>query len=175
MASLDQLTLDRIQLLHPKLRAEADHIYREQIFPALNGRASCRFSFTYRSVEEQNALYEQGRTSLHDSHGAKLSIVTNAKGGQSYHNYGLALDIVLVVNGNEVWDTITDYEGDGTPTWTKIVNIFKTQNQGWEWGGDWTSFKDLPHFQKRFGHKWEDLLIQYQKKNFIPGTSYVNF
>jgi len=169
---IDQITLDRIKTLHPKLRAEAEYIYKAQITPALSGRAYCRFAFTLRTFEEQAAIYAQGRTKLYDSTGRKLGIVTNAKPGQSLHNYGLAFDIVLVADGNATWDEITDFDKDGKADWMEVVQIMK--NNGWEWGGDWKTFKDKPHFQKVYGHKWQDLLAKYNAKNFIPGTTYVN-
>lgn len=85
----------------------------------------------YRSIAEQNKIYAQGRTTAG-------KIVTNAKGGSSYHNYGLAFDFCLV-------------DGEGLPywivneKWLAVVKIAK--EYGFEWGGDWTSFKDYPHFQ----------------------------
>jgi len=96
----DKITLDRIKLLHPAVREEVDYIYRAQIVPALNGKAICRFAYTLRTFAEQDALYAQGRTRLFDSNGKKLGIVTKAKGGQSIHNFGLALDIVLIKDTN---------------------------------------------------------------------------
>ena len=58
---MDKLTLDRIKLLHPKVRKEAGEIYAE-ICEALKGRAMCRFAFTLRTIAEQNKLFAQGRT-----------------------------------------------------------------------------------------------------------------
>jgi len=149
----DQITLDRIQLLHPKLREDALDIYNE-IIAALNGSAICRFAYTLRIFAEQDALYAQGRTKA----GAK---VTNAKGGQSYHNYGLAIDIVLLVDKDKngsfesaSWDIKTDFDGDGKADWMEIVAIFK--RYGFEWGGDW-KFNDAPHFQKTFGKSIAEL------------------
>ena len=175
----DKITLDRIQLLHPKLRTEVEHIYRSQIVPALSGRAICRFAYTLRTFAEQDALYAQGRTRLFDANGKRLGVVTQAKGGQSIHNYGLALDIVLLVDKDKngtfesaSWDDKTDFDGDRTADWMEVVNIFK--KNGWTWGGDWTKFKDKPHFEKSFGHTWRTLKAKYDKKDFIPGTTYVN-
>jgi peptidoglycan L-alanyl-D-glutamate endopeptidase CwlK len=152
----DKTTISRIALLHPKLRDEATKIYNE-ITTALTGRAMCRFSFTLRTIAEQNALFAQGRTRLFDSKGNRLGIVTKAKGGQSYHNYGLAIDIVLLVDRDNnksfesaSWDVKTDFDRDGRSDWMECVAIFK--KYGWEWGGDW-KFVDAPHFQKTFGHK----------------------
>lgn len=174
----DKLTLDRIQLLHPAVREEVNYIYRAQIVPALTGRAICRFAYTLRTFAEQDALYAQGRTRLFDNTGKKLGIVTKAKGGQSIHNYGLALDIVLIKDTNgdgkvdtASWETNVDFDKDGKSDWMEIVEILK--RNGWVWGGDWKSFKDAPHFEKTFGHSWRTLLPKHQTKDFIPGTTYV--
>ena len=77
---------------------------------------------TYRDAESQNALYAQGRTKP----GAK---VTNAKAGQSWHNYRLAFDIVPLRNGKPVWGT----KGDDLKLWQKIGAIGKSV--GLEWAG----------------------------------------
>lgn len=149
MQNKDQKTLERIQLLHPKLRGEVVDIYNE-ICDALKGRAFCRFAYTLRTFAEQDALYAQGRTK-------PGKIVTKAKGGLSYHNYGLALDIVLIIDGKEAsWDEKSDFDGDRISDWQEVVTIFK--QHGWEWGGDWT-FRDAPHFQKTFGRSIRELLV----------------
>lgn len=174
----DKITLDRIKLLHPDVRNEVEHIYRTQIVPALSGRAICRFAYTLRTIEEQNALYAQGRTKLFDSNGKRLGIVTQAAGGQSIHNYGLALDIVLLVDKDKngtfesaSWEETVDFDGDRMGDWMEVVNILK--RNGWTWGGDWKKFRDAPHFEKPFGHTWRTLKAKYDKKDFIPGTNYV--
>lgn len=174
----DKLTLDRIQLLHPAVREEVNYIYRAQIVPALTGRAICRFAYTLRTFLEQEALYAQGRTRLFDSQGRRLGVVTKAKGGQSIHNYGLALDIVLIKDTNgdgkvdtASWETNVDFDKDGKSDWMEVVEIMK--RNGWTWGGDWKSFKDAPHFEKTFGHTWRTLLPKHQSKDFIPGTTYI--
>ena len=136
----DQTTLDRIQLMHPKLRAEVVAIY-DEICDALRGKAFCRFSYTLRTFKEQDDLYAQGRTKS----GGK---VTNAKGGYSFHNYGLALDIVIIDGASASWDIKKDFDGDGKADWMEVVQIFK--RYGWEAGIDW-KFIDPPHFQKTFG------------------------
>lgn len=92
---------------------------------------------SYRSISEQDALYAQGRTK-------PGKIVTNAKGGQSFHNFGLGLDFALYTqDGKDVsWD-------DSSAAWKKVVQLFKSK--GFEWGGDFKSFKDTPHLQMAFG------------------------
>ncbi len=156
MTKKDSITLERIKLLHPDLVKEAELIY-DEICSALPKNVLCRFAYTLRTNEEQNNIYTQGRTKLFDSKGRRLGIVTYAKGGQSYHNYGLALDIVLLLDkdGNGTyesvsWDIKGDFDKDGVADWTEITNIFL--KYGWSFlidkkGKRW----DFPHFQKTFG------------------------
>ncbi|GKU82771.1 M15 family metallopeptidase [Niallia sp. NCCP-28] len=97
----------------------------------------------FRSVEEQNDLYNKGRTE-------EGNIVTHAKGGESYHNYGLAIDFALLNNsGATIWDMEYDGNGNGKSDWMEVVSIAKSL--GFEWGGDWANFKDYPHLQMDFG------------------------
>ena len=143
----DQVTLDRIKLIHPKLREEVSEIY-DEICEALKGRAFCRFSYTLRTFAEQDILFK------------KVPKVTNSRGGFSYHNYGLAIDIVLIVDGKSAsWEIKKDFDGDGKADWIEVVAIFKSF--GWEWGGDW-KFYDAPHFQKTFGKSVRELLALHQ-------------
>ena len=96
---------------------------------------------TYRDVESQDALYEQGRTT--PGH-----IVTNARGGQSYHNYRCAVDVVPVVNGKCDWD-------GSHPVWADVGRIGK--ESGLDWAGEWVHFKELAHFQYTGGLSLTDL------------------
>ncbi|WP_338115650.1 M15 family metallopeptidase [Paenibacillus monticola] len=96
-----------------------------------------------RTIPEQDGLYAQGRTT-------KGQIVTNAKGGYSYHNFGVAIDFALLLpDGGVSWDTKRDGDGDGIADWDEVVADAK--RLGWEWGGDWNTFTDLPHFEMTFG------------------------
>lgn len=96
-----------------------------------------------RTIPEQDGLYAQGRTT-------KGQIVTNAKGGYSYHNFGVAIDFALLLpDGGVSWDTKRDGDCDGIADWDRVVADAK--RLGWEWGGDWASFLDLPHLQMTFG------------------------
>lgn len=93
----------------------------------------CVVNPCYRSHAEQNALYEQGRTK-------PGNIVTQAKGGQSNHNYGVAVDLCLYTDDGKdvIWET-------NTKRWKRVVAVAKSV--GFKWGGDWTDFKDYPHFE----------------------------
>lgn len=103
----------------------------------------------FRSFQEQDLLYEKGRTT-------DGQIVTHAKGGDSYHNFGLAIDFALLnKQGKALWDTSFDGNENGKSDWIEVVDIAK--NLGFEWGGDWKHFKDYPHLEMRFGLTIEDL------------------
>lgn len=163
---IDKPTQDRIALLHPKIRQEIEAIVKESNI-ALTGRASVRISQGLRTIAEQNALYAQGRTDK------TKKIVTNAKGGSSYHNYGIAVDVVLILDGKTAsWDDKTDFDGDKVSDWMEVVSIFK--KYGYVWGGDFRSIKDSPHFERSFGYSVSQLLDKVNKKDFIKGTTYVN-
>ncbi|SDR04872.1 M15 family metallopeptidase [Virgibacillus salinus] len=108
-----------------------------------------------RSIKRQNELYEQGRSSDED-------VVTYAKGGESYHNYGLAVDFALRNNdGKIIWDINYDGNNNGKADWFEVADIAK--QLGFEWGGDWSKFKDYPHLQMDFG-----LSIRQLKKGLRP-------
>jgi peptidoglycan L-alanyl-D-glutamate endopeptidase CwlK len=66
------------------------------------------------------------------------------------------------------WDTLKDSDADGVADWKEVVNYFK--KLGWEWGGDWRSFPDMPHFQKTFGHTWQTLQAAQQAGNTFLET-----
>lgn len=90
---------------------------------------------TYRTNEEQDALYAQGRTTTGN-------IVTKAKGGQSMHNYKVALDFCPMKNGKADWDDLDLFK--------QVADIGKSC--GFEWGGDWVQFPDMPHLQYTAGY-----------------------
>lgn len=163
---MDQITLHKTKFLHPGIRQEVLDAYKYINNKLFGKPVRLRFSHSLRSFEEQDELYAQGRTKLFDSMGKRLNKVTNAKSGESIHNYGLAFDILLLIdtekNGSfktPSWDTKADFDKDGLPEWTEAVSYLK--RLGWTWGGDWKSFPDYPHFEKTFGHTWKTLLRKY--------------
>lgn len=101
-----------------------------------------------RTFKEQDDLYAIGRTKLFDEKGNKLKIVTKAKGGYSYHCYGLAIDIVPLVGGVPQWNY--DY--------SKLATI--ADKYGIESGSRWR-FKDNPHFQIIDGYTVQQLLDKH--------------
>jgi len=153
---MDKYTKQRIAQLHPSVREEVTKII-EECDSALTGRAKVRITQGLRTFEEQDILYAQGRTNP----GKK---VTNAKGGQSIHNYGFAVDICLIIDGKTAsWDTAKDWDNDKIADWYECVKIFA--KYGWEWGGNWKTFKDMPHFDKRNLNSWKKLSKLKKDKN----------
>jgi peptidoglycan LD-endopeptidase CwlK len=97
---------------------------------------------TYRDHESQDELYAQGRTK-------KGVIVTNARGGQSMHNWRCAVDVVPLRNGKPVWDT-------KDPVWAQVGAL--GEEAGLEWSGRWTGkLKEMAHFQYTGGLTLADL------------------
>ena len=90
---------------------------------------------TYRDAETQNALYARGRN------GNAGSIVTNARAGESWHNFQRAYDVVPVKFGKAVYNT----SGIDGKVWQTLGKI--GESLGLEWAGRWVSFKEYPHFQ----------------------------
>ena len=85
---------------------------------------------TYRDAEAQNKLYAQGRTEP----GKK---VTNAKAGQSFHNWRVAFDFVPLVNGKAQWNDALLF--------IKCGEI--AEGVGLEWAGRWKKFNETAHCQ----------------------------
>lgn len=143
MLTLDQVKLKsmpKIEKLHPVLVAATVALIERCYARGVN----IVITQGLRTIAEQDALYAQGRTK-------PGQIVTNAKGGTSYHNYGVAIDFALLLNDGRVvsWDTKLDVDKDGITDWMEVVD--EANKLDFEWGGDWTSFKDLPHLQMTFG------------------------
>lgn len=166
----DTISTKRVALLHPKIRNEVitliDKAEANLPFVAI------RIVQGLRTFEEQNELYAKGRTQP----GPR---VTNSKGGQSYHNYGLAIDFALLYDTNKdgkfdllSWDTLKDFDRDGESDWMEVVDIF--EEAGYTWGGRFTSLKDNPHLEKTFGNNWRKLLAMHDAGEFMIGEKYVD-
>lgn len=88
-----------------------------------------------RTYAEQNALYE------------KKPKVTNAKGGHSNHNFGIAWDVGIFDNGKY----FTGANSKEEKAYADLGKLIKAKVLKVEWGGDWTKFKDMPHYQLATG------------------------
>lgn len=168
---MDKVTEDKIKLLHPKLRDEATSIINE-IDERLHGRVKVRYTHTLRTFAEQDEIYAQGRTK-------PGAIVTYSKGGESYHNYGLAIDVALLIDkdGNGTfetasWDFFKDEDKDGQIDFEEIDAVFKSYGFVGLYKANGTRW-DFPHFQKTFGYNVKQLLAAFNAKKLIPNTNYV--
>ena len=156
---MDQQSIDQIETLHPKLRDIALAAYNEAVAATPVGVHPI-ITQGYRTFQESADLYAQGRTK-------PGQIVTDAKPGQSWHNYGLAVDFALIINGETSWD-------QHNPNWGTVVSIF--EKHGFTWGGNFPgTFKDYPHLEMQMGQTLSGLYAKYEACDFIPGTQYVNF
>ena len=116
-----------IATLLPHVRPYARALY----FKALQNGIRINIISGTRSYQEQDALYAQGRS-------AAGAIVTNARGGHSNHNFGIAFDIG-VFSGNRYLPESPLYKAVGA----------LGMELGLEWGGNWKTIVDQAHFQLR--------------------------
>lgn len=125
----------KLEDLHPKVRAMAERLLADAEAAGL----PLKVTFTLRSMETQAALYAQGRTK-------PGKVVTNARAGYSYHNFGLALDVVpLSLLALPNWGDTPKHQKATDAAWAKVGAIGKAI--GFRWGGDFKSIKDRPHFE----------------------------
>lgn len=133
--------MNLITSLHPKVVEAVNKLITEAKARGLNvGMRS-----GIRTAEEQDDLYALGRTKINPD-GIKPNrpmgrIVTKARAFESWHNYGIAVDVVFRTDKGWTWDDVPDEK------WDELGNVGKLF--GFEWGGDWSSWPDLPHFQIR--------------------------
>lgn len=142
---------DRSERNIATLLAEVQPLARALIESAAGVGIAIKVISATRTYEEQDALYEQGRTK-------PGRIVTNARGGYSNHNFGIAFDIGVFEAGRYIPEA---------PAY-KAVGALGVQ-LGLEWGGNWKSIQDEPHFQLR--PAWaramseRDMLAELRRRN----------
>lgn len=129
IVGMDSISEIRLNEVHPilaqKIRIMADALIQQE--PSI----IIRVTQGMRTWDEQQALYDKGRIT-------PGPIVTEARPGYSYHQYGLAVDVVPLMPLGPNWN-VTD------PVWQKIVAA--GLDQGLVSGSAWKTFKDWPHFQ----------------------------
>nr|DAL57705.1 MAG TPA_asm: L alanyl D glutamate peptidase endolysin [Caudoviricetes sp.] len=133
MCKFSRTSEKRLMYLHPNL---------QKFFIELLKISPYDFSISQgvRTVEEQNKLYQQGRTT-------PGKIITNCDGYKikSKHQvksdgFGHAGDIAILVDGKVTWEE---------KYYKEVARVGRVLMQKYniEWGGDWKKFKDLPHFE----------------------------
>lgn len=126
--------------LRPEVRPQVDAFLEQAKQDGIDLVVTC----TLRSFEEQAALYAQGRTT-------PGRIVTRAQPGASAHNYGLAVDVVPIINGKPQWKA-------EDPVWDKVGEIGQTAGLKW-YGAPGAPFVEFAHFELP---EWK-LVIQTQR------------
>lgn len=129
----------KIEDLHPKVAA----MCRDFLARCQAEGIDVLVTSTYRDHDSQAALYAQGRT-------APGKVVTNARPGQSWHNWRVAFDVVPMRAGKPVWGT----SGEDGKLWQRVGAIGEAV--GLEWAGRWVKFRELAHFQYTGGLKLAD-------------------
>jgi peptidoglycan L-alanyl-D-glutamate endopeptidase CwlK len=145
----DARSLANINTLLPTVRGKAIEFLRkanDQIGPDLR----VKIISGMRTYAEQNALYAKGRT-------APGPIVTNARGGYSNHNFGVAFDVGI-------------FHGEA---YIPESNLYKElgkigKSLGLAWGGDWASIRDEPHFEYQTG-----LTLAQMRERVAKGQSII--
>ncbi len=127
--TVDERSETRIATLLPEVQPLA----RALVQKAARHGIRIRVISGTRTYAEQDALYAQGRT-------APGNRVTNARGGHSNHNFGIAFD-VGVFEGSRYLGESVKYKAIGA------LGV----ELGLEWGGNWKTIVDQPHFQLRPG------------------------
>ncbi len=126
--TFDDRTERNIATLLPEAQSAAREFMAAAIEALAPAGVTVKIISGTRSYAEQDALY------------AKRPKVTNARGGYSNHNFGIAWDIGLFKDGRYLEDS---------PHYRTCGRIGR--EMGLEWGGDWKSIVDEPHFEVRTG------------------------
>ena len=135
----------KIEDLHPKVQPLAKQ-WKERCDKELGPGITVLITSTYRDNASQDALYAIGRTVT----GKK---VTNAKAGQSFHNYRVALDFVPCIHGKPLWNRLDLFEKAGVIA----------ESLGFTWAGRWKGkFRESAHIQYTNGKTLKDFQNGYK-------------
>jgi peptidoglycan L-alanyl-D-glutamate endopeptidase CwlK len=147
LGTFDARTEAAIATLHIKAQAAARRFMaKAKSFPVV-----VKILSGTRTYAEQDALYAKGRGF---TPGPKI---TNAKGGQSNHNFGIAWDVGLFENAAYLTGANARENGLYDGLGAAVGDL------GLEWGGAWSSFKDRPHYQLPTGKKLADVRTLFEQ------------
>lgn len=130
-----------LNLLYPPFRDLVEHGLK---LARLTGLQVHVFE-SYRTFDRQEDLYAQGRTT-------EGRVVTRARPGESWHNYGLAVDLVFdgsAASGIQ-WSWDGDHVGDRAGDYARLGAIMTSTGINWL-GAAGSSFFETPHFEKNWG------------------------
>lgn len=147
LGTFDTRSERSIRTLQPKAQRAARGFLKRVLDAGINARI---ISGT-RTYWEQDVLFRKGRF------GDASPIVTKARGGQSNHNFGIAWDIGIFKNGAYV---------GASPLYVRAAEVGRVP--GIEWGGDWVTFVDQPHYELSTGMSLADV-----RGSFESGQTFV--
>jgi len=151
LGTFDARTERSIRSLHLRAQEAARACMTAILAAGINARI---ISGT-RTYAEQNVLYRKGRF------GNPPPRVTNARGGQSNHNFGIAWDLgIFTQNGSYLGESPLYDEAGPVALAAGIIGL--------EWGGNWTGFVDRPHYQLGTG-----LPLSEVRERFENGQPYI--
>lgn len=127
--------MDKLHKLKPALKRAALQLMEK----SKSAGISIAITQGHRTIAEQDRLFAKGRSK-------PGKIVTNAKGGDSFHNYGAAFDFCIMKGNKPDWNDLAQYKKVGQ------VGL----SLGLEWGGSWKKFRDYTHFQYTAGYSIQD-------------------
>lgn len=152
--SYSKRTLENLAGLNKKFRVKAEaFLAAAQPILAKHG-VTAEVISGLRSWQQQAALYAQGRTK-------PGRIVTKARAGSSWHNYGLAIDLGLFAGGK--------YLDEAAPA--RAAKVYRdlgalAATMGIEWAGNWKSFPEGPHFQWTAGQTLAQLRAKMEANGY---------
>lgn len=115
-----------------------------------------------RSVKEQDALYRKGRDIQHI---VPKDIVTNARGGESAHNYGCATDWTIFNEGVPIWMHSDD------PEWQTYADA--CEKVGLLWGGNFKSLLDYYHNEVKLSISWKEVKVTLDARGMDAALSLI--
>ena len=147
---MDAISLINLRFVYPDVRRRAFEI-REEVHAATGYWV--RVTRGYSSFAEQKALYDQGRTT-------PGKIVTNAKPGMSFHNFGLAVDFAFV-GMDPYLETMAKMRGEAKAdaVWERVAQI--VEKNGLVSGRRFKSRPDSPHAQDTYGMELHEVASLY--------------
>lgn len=150
---ISTITRSRLRLLYPEVAIRAIRVFND-FYTETGLLLNCAQGL--RTYARQEKLYASGRTK-------PGAIVTQARGGYSFHNYGLALDVSF--RGRDPYLDKFE-ESRRNDLWKLFGKVAKTH--GFIWGGDFNGISDRPHIHLTFGFTVYELLEVYQDYK-LPG------
>ncbi|HEU4888864.1 MAG TPA: M15 family metallopeptidase [Thermoanaerobaculia bacterium] len=149
LGTFDNRSEQNIRTLH----LQAQEAARVFLGAFANAEYTVRIISGNRTYAEQDAIYAQGRTT-------PGKIVTNAKGGQSNHNFAIAWDIGIFVKGKYLPES---------PFYKAAATVALAATVGVEWGGHWKK-PDRPHYQLATGKTIKEVQELFESgKPYLPG------